>query len=63
MVEEVLFGLKTAEWEALGIAGSKYTRLGQQLAQQQSGRPAEVGPKKTLPASTIFDSWAVFCTP
>eukprot|EP00667_Euglena_gracilis_P006435 EG_transcript_6491 len=35
VVEEVLFGLKTAEWEALGIAGSKYTRLGQQLAQQQ----------------------------
>uniref|UniRef100_A0A7S1I7M0 ABC transporter domain-containing protein n=1 Tax=Eutreptiella gymnastica TaxID=73025 RepID=A0A7S1I7M0_9EUGL len=35
-VERALFPLKAAEWEKLGVTGSKYSRLGIQLAQKEA---------------------------
>ena len=35
VVEKELFGLKTAEWQKMGIQGYKYTRLGKRLAEQE----------------------------
>ena len=35
-VEKVLFALKAAEWEKLGVTGSKYSRLGLQLAEKEA---------------------------
>lgn len=36
VVEKTLFPLKQAEWADLGVTGSKYTRLGAKIAQEQA---------------------------